>query len=249
MQRCVEFTVPAMRLAVKSRGKVKRDALGCTIHDERIIPKGRPRLGRLRNGKSVTFTPESTIKFEKHIREYFFKAYYPKYGVITKGNKTLGVHEEFLGCQIYGAKEPCSEYRQGHDFEACKGCKHRRKNLSVSIEAFLKDDRHIDADNILKIVLDAMEHVCFYNDTQFNNKRIQMIPYASTERLEIEFFVDDESMCEGSLISGYDFSNLSVKDAEKYARELISCMDVSVEIPNFVNYLRRRDKRKYVEGL
>jgi len=246
MQRSLEFEVPAMRLAVKSKGRVKRDASGATVFTERIVPKGRPRLGRTKNvngqpGKSVTYTPDSTSKFEKHIRDSFFKAYEPKHGVIA-GNKTVGVHNEFMGCAQYGEGFACLEYRKCRDFSACKGCRSRRKNLEVKVVAFLKDDRHIDGDNILKIVLDAMEKVVFYDDTQFYKKSIKIIPHAETERISIEVQVVEEHMSLGSLVCAYDFKLLSVANANEYARRF-------THLQEFLEYLRRRDKRKYIEEL
>jgi hypothetical protein len=53
-----------------------------------------------------------------------------------------------------------------------------------------------------------------------------------------------------SLIGGYAFDKLSIKDAEIYARALLSNVpQIAEHTDEFLRYLSRRDGRKYIEQI
>jgi len=256
------FTVPAMSFDVYTKKNGKRvkklDERGQVITTEKIIPKERPRFSvRTKRVQTASgfenksfghaHSAENTVGFESWVRKKFFEAYPGNCGVYYK-NKPLPVHSLYLGCRWYGEETPCTRFRKGKDFMDCQVCRYRRKNLVLGLKVFLKDERHLDLDNVLKIVLDAMEKVCFYNDSQFVRKNVELIPYAKSERLEVTFSVLPTTcnIKEGSVIGGYSINKLSVKEASEYIGELTFNLGPSGW---WVDYLARCDKRKYIKGL
>ena len=159
----VSFIVPAMSFDVMTKNaagkrvpKIGKDLRVQTV--EKIIPKERPRFSRV-GGKVHTFTPKGTSDFEAWIRRHFFLAYPSSGGVYWQG-KGWPVADQFLGCRWWNEQRPCTRFCQGKDFLDCQACTMRRKNLGLALEVHLKDDRHMDLDNIIKIVLDALNSVC-----------------------------------------------------------------------------------------
>jgi len=249
----LSFTVPAMSVDIHTVDKVtkkkvkKRDASGNVLSDERIIPKERPRSARTKRGKVVVYSSENTVNFEKWIRTNFFNKYKGSVGTYYKG-KPIPVHSIFLGCREYGEKVPCAKYRQGRDFLDCQVCSYRRRNLALTLDVFLKDDRHIDLDNVCKIVLDALNKVCFYDDNQFIYKELKLNPYAEEERLEIKMGVLQPHFHKGSLGGVYPIKTLPIKQASEYIKGIATEIQTR-SLDDFFSYLRRCDKRKYVEGV
>jgi Holliday junction resolvase RusA-like endonuclease len=198
----VEFVIPAMKVAVKTKvGKrkvMKRDITGKPVYDYRIFAKERPRFAR-RGGKAFVYNNPNTENFEKHIR-----LHYPT------------EKRHYLGCRVYDKKEGCDK----HGTSECKGCKSRRKNLGIDIKVYLRDERHIDLDNILKIVLDALDKVCFFDDTQFAIKRIELIPNSKMEHLSAKLYAFNP-----------------------YLKDLFNRTDSK---PNFIDWVKRVEDRKQV---
>lgn len=245
----ISFYVPAMAVNVRTasgkKSVIKKDALGNNARDYRIIAKERPRSTR--GGK--TYTPQNTKKFESHIRDHFFKEFPPDYGIIKEvggKNQTLPIHSIFLGCSEYGTGTPCTKYRK--EVNACKVCKDRRKNLDISVVARLKNDRHIDADNILKIVLDALEGVCFYNDTQFYHKEIVVVPYAQEEGLVVSMQERPVDVLDGSVVCAYPVENMRVDTAKSYVKAILQGLEKE-QRNTALDYFCRRDSRKYLQEL
>jgi len=252
----LKFTVPAMSCDVYTKNKItnkrvkKIGSNGQVVTVKKIIPKERPRFSS--KSKSV-FTPENTSSFESWIRNKFFEAYPGNCGVYVK-NKAVPVHSAFLGCRTYGENVPCLKYRKGRDFLDCQVCQYRRKNLILNLNVYLKDERHLDLDNVVKIVLDALEKVCFFNDSQFVVKHVELIPHSEKEKLEIEIGVLPVTFKKGSLVGGYPISRLSVKEASDYITNFKNEFLMGADkVPELLEYLLRCDKRKYItllaEGL
>jgi hypothetical protein len=251
------FEVPAMSVDVMTKnpltGKkmVKRDDQGRPISVEKILPKERPRFGHTKKGVPITFNTSHNIDFEEWIRHAYFQAYHSSCGVICNG-KPWGTSNVFLGCQWLGEDHPCDRFRKGKDFEECKKCIYRRKNLSLVLGVYLKDDRHLDLDNLLKIVLDALNKVCYYDDMLFVDKRVLYIPYsAQKEHLTVAIAVLPEHLKDGSLVGGYSFKGLSATAAEQYATFLLEMPHTGIHAnkKTFVEYIERCDGRTYISKL
>jgi len=220
----VEFVVPAMRVEVKTkigrRKTTKRNLNGTPVYDYRIFAKERPRFG-----KGFVYNNPNTTKFEKHIRQN-----YPTN------------HMGYLGCRVYNEKEPCVRYNNPNE---CKKCKSRRKNLGIEIQVFLRDARHIDLDNILKIVLDSLEKVCFYDDTQFAIKHIELVPNSETEYLGVKIYAFNTYFHKGTPVGLYTLKNLPVEFALAYVKDLWNAKRPDVQI-SFIEWVKRVEDRKQV---
>ena len=249
MLNSIYFEVDAIPIKVKSRNKItgklvnKLSDRGLPVYAKRIIPKGRPRFAYSKSGKKITYTPENTSSFEKHIKDCFFKEYGDSgKGIINDGKIYLSSNF-FLGCKKFGDNKRCVDFRKGRNFEYCKKCKYRRKNLSIELTVMLKDNRHIDGDNILKVVLDSLNRVCFYDDTQFCRKFVEIIPNCDEEKLCVNIGVVKENLRLGSLVGGYDVLKFGSDDAKRY---VLSLLDRDINIKELLNYFRKIDKRKYL---
>lgn len=245
----ISFYVPAMPVATrtsvgakKGRTKIKKDSQGNKVWDYRVIPKERPRS----TTKGRTYTPSNTINFEKHIRKYFFEKYPSEFGVVREvGGKSevVPVHSYFMGCKLFGSSQHCDLYRK--DSSSCTKCKSRRKNLSIEVIAYLKNNRHIDGDNILKVVLDALEGVCFFNDSHFFSKTVKILPYAEAEGLFITLNAHGVEFISGSLVGAYSVEYLGVESAREYVLDLLNSFSMG-DRDMILQHLKRRDKRKYL---
>lgn len=259
--KIVEWIVPGMSVDVYTKDKItgkrvkKRDVNGKVVSVTKIMAKERPRFaltqkkdvfGKIKFQKRV-YSTSNTTDFESWIRTNFFKKYRSNYGVCTKKGKTIPVHEYFIGCMRYGKDVPCTDFRTGQDFKSCKNCKDRRKNLRLDLLVFLKDERHIDLDNIVKIVLDAMNSVCFFDDTQFTVKHVMLVPYAKQEQLAIRIYEQPVQWVNGSLVGNYPLHNLLVKDAREYVNYLYGVLGLSRYKDEFKDYLKRCDKRNLID--
>jgi hypothetical protein len=275
----IEFVVPAMPVAVKTQNesgkKVKKtDAMGNIVQDHRIIPKERPRMSyrspkasggiidavrqqygassdeftAFHKGKPIVYTSENTTKFEAWIRKYFFNIYPSNLGIKNK-NKYMQVDEIFLGCQRPNETAPCTLFRTNADFKSCKECLYRRKNLALDLEIFVKNDHHLDGDNVVKIVLDALNHVCFYDDGQFILKKAQMFFWAKEEHLKIKIGVVPPFFKQGNLCAGYAFRQLPVEIAKSYVEYLGKNCLMSDQFQDFIDYLDRCDRRAYIKNI
>lgn len=262
----ISFTIPAMPVPVhtkvNNRTIVKRDAAGRPITVNRILPKARARFGGVsKKGKVITFTNDKTRNFEEWIRAAFFKTYPGSNGVFVNG-QGVATHCSFLGCTWFGETNPCVRFRTNHNFSACKACGYRRKNLKLTMEAHLIDDRHIDLDNIEKIALDALNRVCFYDDSQFSEKFIKLVPFSAEEKMIVRIDVLPEVWDGMSICNAYKLKNLSVSAANVYVQYLTRKLLQPILETNwlmgytsdevvaaFISYLRRADDRLYVNQL
>jgi len=254
----VSFEVPAMSFAVKTKnvfGKqvVKRDKDMQLMSVSKIVPKERPRFGRDNKGNSRVFTPKGTHDFEAWIRRHFFLAY-PSCGGVYWQDKGWPVADNFLGCRWWGEERPCQRYFNSKNFLDCQACTMRRKNLSLTLEVHLKDERHMDLDNVMKIVLDAMNHVCYYDDTQFVDKHVTLVPYsAEGEHLKVRMEVQPAQLISGSVVGGYAIKNMIVERAKEYifhlVKQLTAVVGRDTAIDLVVKYVRRCDSRKYTDNL
>jgi Holliday junction resolvase RusA-like endonuclease len=223
----VEFVIPAMKVAVKTKvGKrkvMKRNPDGTPIYDYRIFAKERPRFAR-RGGKAFVYNNPNTENFEKHIR-----LHYPT------------DKHHYLGCRVYNEKECCKNFSVSN----CKGCKSRRKNLGIDIKVYLRDERHIDLDNILKIVLDALDKVCFFDDTQFAIKRIELIPNTEIEHLSVRLYAFNPYFVDGIPVGLYTLKNLPVEFAMAHIKDLFGRTGNEEA---FIAWVKRVEDRKQVLG-
>jgi len=254
----VSFVVPAMSFDVKTTNaqgkkvnKIGPDGKVLTV--EKIIPKERPRFGRAKSGKTHTFTPQGTADFEAWIRRHFFQAY-PSGGGVYWDGRGWPVNDYFLGCQWYGENCPCTRFKGVKDFLDCQNCTFRRKNLSLTMEVHLKDERHLDLDNMIKIVLDALNRVIFYDDTQFITKTVSLVPYsAEGEHIKIDIQAVPTQFVSGSIVGGYAIKRMVVDKARAYIKYLWKNISQATT-PNqataeLAAYVRRCDGRKYVDDI
>jgi hypothetical protein len=232
----IKFIVPAIDVPVytkKGNKRVKKKtSFGKVITTNKILPKERPRFS-----KTGIYTSTNTVLFSEHIRKCFFDKYDYK-GVFYKGEpfKTY----QFLGCTWFGEDKPCNRYID-KDFRTCSSCRYRRKNLYLYLRVFLKNERHIDLDNIVKIVLDSLEKTCFFNDSQFSKKEVDLIPYSESERLEISLSVMPTHFKHGSLVGAYTLKNLTIDDAYNYIKNIITnAPDIKEDV---LKYVKRCDNR------
>jgi len=260
--KALDLIIPAYKSPTYTKRGGKRikkvDSNGNYIFTEKIIPKERPRFSAKVVKVNGTFkasghahSSPTTALFEKWIRKQFFDQYPGNSGVYVDGNVSQ-VHKFFMGCRKYGSNTACTDFRSGQDFKHCKACAYRRKNLSMSLKVFLKDERHLDLDNVVKIVLDALEKTFFYNDSQFVHKDVRLFPNSDKERLEASFSIVPTMFTNQTLVGAYPIKNLSVEEASEYITTLYRGLKVC-EKPEafvaFVKYLRRTDSRKYVTKL
>jgi len=257
----VDFIVPAMAVPVmttNAAGKkvVKRDHTGKAIVSYKVLAKERPRFGTSKRGVHITYNTQKTVDFESWIRRAFFNAYPGQGGVWYKG-KAWPVHNQFIGCSSSGFQKctVCTKFRQGKDFLDCQVCDSRRKNLSLCVEVHLKDERHIDLDNIVKIVLDSLNKVCYFDDTQFCMKKVILVPYAKEEHLRVKIGWVAPFYKSGSLVGIFSIKNMKVADAKEYAKILIThfCGNkdeiVKESFDKLIAYLQRCDGRNYIATL
>lgn len=249
----IKFIVPAMRIPVYTKDKLtkkkikKKDAMGMQIYDTRIIPKERPRFSKNNQGRTVVHSAPATEAFEKWIRDCFFKEYPGSHAVFYHG-KAIPVDDYFLGCQHMLENVTCQRFRSGKDFLDCQMCQYRRRNLKLTAIVKLRDERVLDLDNILKIVLDAMNHVCFYDDSQFIEKHIELVQCAEEEQIEIEMSVLPNIFKYYSLRAGYSLKKLPVNESLKYIDYLKEHKIITTKNEGrFLAYLQRCDKRAYVK--
>ena len=250
----IKFTISAMQVPVYTKDKdtgkkvKKKDDNGFPIFDERIVPKERPRFARTPQGKTVVHSSPVTEQFEKWIRDCFFKEYPGSFAVFHKG-KGKAVDEYFLGCQYINELKTCTRFRTGADFLDCQVCRYRRRNLAVNALVRIKDDRPLDLDNILKIILDAMNKVCFYDDSQFIRKHIEFVTFSKEEKIEVEMSVMLPEFIHGSLRAGYPIKKLSVSESLDYIKYLKdSGVIKDTDEAAFLSYLHRCDKRVYIQN-
>jgi hypothetical protein len=100
----------------------------------------------------------------------------------------------------------------------------------------------------VKIVLDAMNKVCFYDDGQFVVKEVCLYPFAEQERLDVSFMFKPVQFVGGSLVGGYAIHRLPIKEAAEYVQAVAATVEAK-EFDLFLAYLRRCDSRKYIEQL
>jgi hypothetical protein len=256
----ISFIVPAMSFDVKTKNsdgkKVNKLGTDGRVKSvEKIIPKERPRFGRAANGRTMTYTPKDTHDFEAWIRRHFFRTY-PSSGGVWSGGRGWPVADQFLGCRWLGEKQPCQRFKAGKDFLDCQACTNRRKNLALNLEVHLKDERHLDLDNMIKIVLDALNRTFFYDDTQFVRKKVALVPYSVLgEHLNVQVSVLPTQFIAGSILGGYSIKNMVIEKAQAYIKTMWDTLCSSGKYTpeqateELVAYVQRCDKRKYVETL
>lgn len=111
------------------------------------VGKGRPRFRRI--GKGVmAYTPETTIEYEKRIRMLYLE----EYGKENFEGKTVSV-------EITAFFSPPKSTPKKQRMNMLRGC--------------IFPSKKPDADNIAKIVLDALNGVAYEDDSQVINLSVQ----------------------------------------------------------------------------
>lgn len=111
------------------------------------VGKGRPRFRRI--GKGVmAYTPETTIEYEKRIRMLYLE----EYGKENFEGKTVSV-------EITAFFSPPKSTPKKQRINMLRGC--------------IFPSKKPDADNIAKIVLDALNGVAYEDDSQVINLSVQ----------------------------------------------------------------------------
>lgn len=254
MPNCIAFMVPAMSVDIMTRvGKrrvAKTNAVGQVLSTAKLIPKERPRFTK----QGHAFTSGRSSAFEAWIRKCFFKTYPGSIGVLWNG-RGWPLHSEFVGCQKRGAENiSCTDYRNKNEFVACKNCVHRRKNLRLDLDVYLADDRHLDLDNLIKITLDALNRVCFYDDGQFVEKHAYLYHH-TTEQMRVSITQVEPhvvNLADGLVwVGGYPIWKMPVTEAEAHARYLIDIIANTHGIAKdrVFDYLMRCDGRAYINKI
>jgi Holliday junction resolvase RusA-like endonuclease len=123
----------------------------------KIIGKGRPRLNSY---TGQVYTPTRTKDYESLVEQYFLIKY-PRYKVI-EGRAKVSIIAYF--------EVPKS---------ASKAMKEQMLNNEIS------PTKKPDIDNVVKIVLDALNTIAFKDDTQITKIEVEKI-YAAEEKLYIK---------------------------------------------------------------
>lgn len=119
---------------------------------ELVIPgeprgKGRPRIVRLKNGRSGSYTPDKTVSYEELIRQRF--------------------RQQYPGEQApFPAKTPVS-VTIGAFFPIPRSAGKKQKLLMASNH--IRPTKKPDVDNIAKIVLDALNGLVWHDDAQITH--------------------------------------------------------------------------------
>ena len=106
------------------------------------IPRGkqRPRVCRI-NGRSITYTPKQTVKYENQIRSIYSKVSNFKF------ERCVPLEVAILAL-----------------FEPPKSVSKKVRNLMLSGKTL--PTKRPDGDNVIKVVLDALNGVAFHDDDQ-----------------------------------------------------------------------------------
>lgn len=123
----------------------------------KIIGKGRPRLNSY---TGQVYTPTRTKDYESLVEQYFLIKY-PRYKVI-EGRAKVSIIAYF--------EVPKS---------ASKSMKEQMLNNEIS------PTKKPDIDNVVKIVLDAMNTIAFKDDTQITKIEVEKL-YAAEEKLYVK---------------------------------------------------------------
>ena len=124
----------------------------------KIIGKGRPRLNSY---TGVVYTPTRTKDYETLIEQYFLMKY-PNYKII-EGRASVKI-------QAY--------------FEIPKSTS--KAHRSSMLENVISPTKKPDIDNIVKVVLDAMNKFAFKDDTQIVKLEVEKLYTTSEEKLVVQ---------------------------------------------------------------
>lgn len=105
-------------------------------------PKGkqRPRVCRI-NGRSVTYTPRQTIEYEKLVRA--------SYNAVSNVKFPTGIPLEITIIALFSIPQSTS-----------------KKVKNLMLKGDILPTKKPDCDNAIKIILDALNGVCFHDDAQ-----------------------------------------------------------------------------------
>ena len=124
----------------------------------KIIGKGRPRLNTY---TGTVYTPTKTKDYETLIEQYFIMKY-PNYKTI-EGRAAVKIHAYF---------------------EIPKSTNKTQRNSML--EKGISPTKKPDIDNIVKVVLDAMNKFAFKDDTQIVKLEVEKLYSTSEEKLFIQ---------------------------------------------------------------
>ena len=123
----------------------------------KIIGKGRPRL----NGYTgCVYTPTRTKDYETLVEQYFLLKY-PKFKPL-EGRVQVEINAFF---------------------EIPKSTK--KADRELMLENKINPTKKPDIDNIVKIILDAMNGIAFYDDTQITKLNVEKV-YSLTETIKVK---------------------------------------------------------------
>lgn len=133
--------------------------------------KQRPRYS-MNNGVVRTYTPQKTINYESLI----VHEYNQKYG------KVMFDKEEYLKVFIVAY------------FSLPKSC-YGKKGLNKSGKEKMSKiycTKHVDIDNIAKVVLDALNGICYYDDKQVAVLSVMKLWTTETPKVEVHIYGEKE---------------------------------------------------------
>lgn len=134
--------------------------------------KQRPRMCRI-NGRNVVYTPQQTVKYEKLVKA----SYVAESKIFFNENVPLEISIMAL-------------------FPVPKSKSNGQKHLMLSGAIF--PTRKPDSDNIIKIILDALNGVAYHDDSQvckiFFEKRYAEVPEVKVIIKEIEIYENNKNL-------------------------------------------------------
>jgi Holliday junction resolvase RusA-like endonuclease len=125
------------------------------------VPKGRPRIGKSKAGFAIAFTPAKTRKYEDFVR---FCA-----SEVMKDR--LPITSQPILAHVRAYLPPPQSWSNKRKQEAYSG--------------LIRPTKKPDVDNYLKAALDALNGICFGDDSQIVSLSV-IKKYSDNPRLEIE---------------------------------------------------------------
>lgn len=129
-------------------------------------PQGKARARTLKNGHS--YTPDNTVLYENHVKQSF---------IASKDNETYFDDEPLMVC--------INAY-----FEIPKSI--TKKNLKLIREGKLFPTKKPDADNIGKVICDALNKVAYSDDKQIISLNVAKFYTEDVPRVNVGIYRYDE---------------------------------------------------------
>lgn len=130
------------------------------------VGKARPRVVRMKNGASVSFTPDKTVQYEELVRQRFQAA--------------------AKGCRFPDDSALRATIISGYPIPASKA--KNKKQQAAMLAGTIRPTKKPDGDNIIKIICDALNGIAYRDDSQIVEMIVlkQYIPGGGETAVRIE---------------------------------------------------------------